>query len=279
VLAILATLRRAILESADRGAPRNTLAKLHRRLDREIVRMASELLRRTVEESHRILRDVSHDIRSPLNSVLFLADTLLSGHSGELTDVQRRQLGVLYTAAVTLVGLVNDVIDSARLQSGDEIPVSHVSFSIESVLSDVENLVAPLATHRGVNLRFHIETLGPRSGDRQLLSRVLLNLVTNAAKAAEEGGEVHVRVAEPRTGWMRVEVSDDGPGEGLDQLRSLIEDRTAQTYPARHGVGWTHGLGLAICARLVHATGGAIEVEDAAGRGTCFRIELPFPRV
>lgn len=261
-----------------RGLSGATAAHLHRGLDRASGELALAIQRRTVEENRQLLQDVSHDIRSPLNSILFLADTLLNEHSGSLNAVQRRQVGVLYTAAVTLVSLVNDLIDAARLGDTTSIRVSHASFSVEAALRDVESLVRPLATHCGVRLGFQLETLGPRTGDRQLLSRVLINLVTNAVKAAEEGGKVEVRVREAEEGGLRLEVHDDGPGEDVDRLRAFIAETEGQGYPTRRSRGWTHGLGLTISSRLVRAAEGEMDVDSAAGEGTTFVVRLPFRR-
>lgn len=275
-------LREAILEGRDRGAAPEQVDRLHRRLDAAAEALNERFYRRTVAETRKLIQDVSHDIRSPLNSILFLADTLFHQHAGQLNDVQRRQVGVLYTAAVTLVGLVNDLIDAGRLGEGEEIPVAHVAFSLEAVLNDVESLLAPLAEHRRVALRFQLETLGPRTGDRQLLSRVLLNLVTNAIQAAEDGGRVEVRATEPVKGTLRVEVQDDGEDTDLERLRGLLEE-VSPVFPKRRREGWTHGLGLAISSRLVRAAGGSIGVTGASAGpapegGTTFRVELPFPR-
>ena len=274
----LAALRSSILQAARGDAPRDRVRELHRELDRRAAGLAEEMLDRKVEESRELLEHVSHDIRSPLNSVLFLADTLLSEHSGTLNEVQRRQVGVLYTATVTLVNLVNDLIDASRLERRGEIQVSHLSFSVESVLNDVKSLLGPLATHRGAELRFHLETVGPRTGDRQVLSRLLINLITNAVQAIGEEGRVDVTVSEPREGWLRLEVRDDGTGSDVDELRETIERGSRSPYPLENRKGWTHGLGLMITSRLVDAAGGRIQVESQLDEGTRFSIDLPFPR-
>lgn len=272
----IGSLRTAILAAARNGAPPAAVAVLHRRLDREARRLALREVGRCLSESRTLLRDVSHDLRSPLNSVLFLADTLMSEHSGELNQVQRRQVGVLYTAAVTLVGLVNDLIDASRIGEGREIAVARTTFTVDAVLSDVKSLLGPFAAHRGADLRFHVETVGPRSGDRQLLSRVLINLVTNAIQASEGEGAIELHVAGPRQGWLRLEVRDDGEGEDPERLRRLVSPE-ADPYRAGRSRGWTHGLGLTISSRLVRAAGGSISVESEPGVGTTFRIDLPFP--
>lgn len=278
IAAAARVIREAIHDTAERGAPPSNVRLLHGHLDREVALLTQALLERRSRESRRLLRDVSHDIRSPLNSILFLADALISEHGGELNDIQRRQLGVLYTAAVSLVGLVNDVIDAARMGDGSEIRVSHDSFSVEGVLKDVESLVSPLAHHREVTLGFRLETLGPRYGDRRLLTRVLLNLVTNAAQAADAGGRVDVRATETEEGWLRVEVRDDGPGGDPVELNRMLESEGAEAGFGALRRGWTNGLGLSICARLVRVAGGDLRVDTAPGDGCRFTVDLPFTR-
>lgn len=275
---VVERLRGEILSARGRGAPEEVVERLHRGLDRDVAGILERSLDRRVSEYRHLLRDVSHDLRSPLNSILFLADTLLNEHSGELNQVQERQISVLYTAAVTLVGLVNDLIDASRLGEGRQISVAHVSFSMDTVLNEIKSLLGPLAHHRGVRLGFQLETVGPRSGDRQLLSRVLINLVTNAAQATGEGGTVDVRVTEPRDDWLRVEVQDDGPGEDVERLRRFISTDEADPYRAGRTRGWTHGLGLTISSRLIRAAGGSLSVESEIGHGTRFVVELPFAR-
>ncbi len=279
VAAAARVIREAIHDASDRGVPPSKVRLLHGHLDREVASLTKGLLEKRSTEARRLLRDISHDIRSPLNSILFLADALISEHAGELNDVQRRQLGVLYTAAVSLVGLVNDVIDAARLGDGSEIRVSHESFSVERVLKEVERLIGPLAHHREVAIAFRLETLGPRSGDRRLLTRVLLNLVTNAVQVADVGGHVDIRATEKEEGWLKIEVRDDGPGGDPDELGRMLESEVTGSGLGGLRRGWTNGLGLSICARLVRAAGGELRVDTAPGDGCHFTVDLPFARL
>jgi len=223
-----------------------------------------------------MVQDVSHDIRSPLNSILFLADALRSERAGPLTTAQSHQMSVLYTAAVTLVRMANDLIDFSRLGVGQgRIMVSEASFSLETVVADVRNLVGPLAVHRGAELTTVFDAEGPRNGDQRLLSRILLNLVSNALEAVDHGGVVTLEFSDTDEGDLRIEVSDDRGGtdvEALRQLLSITDDR----WPGETR-GWTRGLGLTISARFVEAAGGRIDVLSRTGQGTVFQVELPFP--
>lgn len=278
VVAAVRAVRDGILEAAERGAAPSRVRFLHARLDLAFMALVRDLMERRSEDARGLLRDVSHDLRSPLNSVLFLADALASGHSGPLNEVQRRQVGVLYTAAVSLVGLLNDLIDVSRLGEGTAIPVVSEPFSVEGVLRQIDQLVGPLAAHGEVGLAFRLETLGPRIGDRRILTRVLINLVSNAVQAARPGDRVDLRAFENADGALRVTVCDTGPGADVGQLRASLAGGGSLPSPGSRDRGWTHGLGLAICSRLVRAASGEITVESAPGHGCRFTIDLPYPR-
>jgi signal transduction histidine kinase len=275
--AVAQAFRETIPDPVTEGGERETGAsrELHAALDRTLLSAAVATLDRNTDAHRRMVQDVSHDLRSPLNSILFLADALRSERSGSLTPPQSHQMSVLYTAAVTLVRMANDLIDFSRLGVGQEkIVVSTASFSLETVIEDVRNLVGPLATHRRVELRTVFSAEGLRHGDQRLLSRVLLNLVSNALEASDNGGTVTLEFSDAESGDLCIEVRDDRGGtdvEALRQLMSVTEDR----WPGETR-GWTRGLGLTISARLTEAAGGRIDVLSRSGNGTVFRVELPF---
>jgi signal transduction histidine kinase len=252
-------------------------SELHAALDRSLLSAAVATLDRNTDAHRRMVQDVSHDLRSPLNSILFLADALRSERSGPLTPAQSHQMSVLYTAAVTLVRMANDLIDFSRLGVGQErIAISTASFSLETVIADVRNLVGPLSTHRGVELRTIFSAKGLRHGDQRLLSRVLLNLVSNALEAVDSGGEVSLEFSDTDGGDLCIEISDDRAGTDVDALRRLMSV-TEDRWPGETR-GWTRGLGLTISTRLVEAAGGRIDVMSrGAGGSTIFRVDLPFP--
>ncbi len=260
--------------SGDPGGPE--WARRHAELDAAALEAASQVLRDYADRNRRFLQDVSHDLRSPLNSILFLADALRNEHSGPLNAVQSRQVDVLFMATVTLVKMVNDLIDFARLQDGAPITVSRVAFSIETVVEDVRRLVGPLVAYHKADLRVEMPVEGPRTGDPQLLSRVLLNLVSNALQAIPDGGTAELSLSDESDGSLRIEVREDGDGVDLERIRRVIhaEDPDAVAGETR---GWTHGLGLSISARLVRAAGGRIAVGPSPGGGAEFTVSLPFP--
>lgn len=228
---------------------------------------------------HTVLRDISHDIRSPLNSILFLVDGLYGGRSGPLTDVQREQIGVVYSASASLLKLVNDLLDFARIageEGGGDVEAHRIPFSVESVLADVRRLVSPIAQHQDCDLDVSIDVSGPRRGDPQILSRVLVNLVSNAISAAGEEGEVEVRVdGDDET--LRVDVLDDGDDADLERIRDAVSRRASDEMKLTRVLsGQTQGLGLVICGRMVRQVGGDLEVDVTEDGWTRLTVELPY---
>lgn len=229
--------------------------------------------------AHReLLRDVSHDIRSPLNSILFLTEGLYSQRGAGLSASQKRQIGIVYAAAASLLNLVNDLLDFARTSEGDVGGVAEVPFGLPTVVTDLKRLVTPLSDHHRTDLRIEIETSGARRGDPQVLYRLLINLVSNAIEAAGEGGSVELALRDTEDGGLGVTVSNDGSGADIEAMRAMLEPQSEGTLTRRLR-GRTHGLGLVICGRLVRAAGGSLELEGNEDGGARFSVELPFPRL
>ena len=278
----LARMRAGLLRDSEGQDPstHGLRARRHADLDAAALEAVSQILERNTLRQRRFLQDISHDLRSPLNSILFLADALKTEHSGPLNPVQARQVDVLFMAAVTLVKMVNDVIDFARLGGSAPMVSAKLPFSLETVVSDVESLVGPLVAHNGVDLRIELRAKGLRTGDSQVLNRVLLNLISNAVHALHDGGTVGVLVTDQDDGNLQIVVSDDGQDVPIQKIRSVLD--TDDPYRlAGQTRGWTHGLGLSISARLVRAAGGSIAVETASETacegGAVFTVVLPFP--
>jgi signal transduction histidine kinase len=274
----LARMRAGLLRDAEGQDPstHGLRARRHADLDAAALEAVSQVLERDAFRQRRFLQDISHDLRSPLNSILFLADALKTEHSGPLNPVQARQVDVLFMAAVTLVKMVNDVIDFARLGSSTPMSSAKLPFSLETVVSDVQSLVGPLVAHNGVELGIELRARGLRTGDSQVLNRVLLNLISNATHALHDGGTVRVLVTDQEDGNLQIVVSDDGQDVPIEKIRTVL-DADDPYRLAGETRGWTHGLGLSISARLVRAAGGSIAVETAPEGGAVFTVLLPFP--
>jgi signal transduction histidine kinase len=220
------------------------------------------------------LMEIAHDLRSPLTSILFLAETLRRGQSGPINDVQHRQLGIVYSAALGLTSVVSDVIELAR--GGNRLMEKEPSpFSVMETLESVRDIVRPISEEKGLTMR-----LLPPAGDRRLgypvaLSRVLLNLTSNALKFTDEGS---VEILARAKGTTRVEFSVRDTGNGIkpDVLATLYRPFRRTRTRNRYAFSGS-GLGLAICRKLVEAMGSELQLESNPDWGTRFFFELDLP--
>src|SRR6266700_4998817 len=133
-----------------------------------------------------LLMDVAHDLRSPLTSILVLAETLQRGQSGDVNEVQRRQLGLIYTAALGLSSVASDIIEFT--QGGDQLVDQEPSaFSVTAMLESVRDIARPIAEEKHLTVRLLAPVHDERLGHSVALSRVLLNLTTNALRFTDQG--------------------------------------------------------------------------------------------
>lgn len=307
VMERLSLLARAVCDGGDarsalRGPGRTELASARRLLDAlraEVVRAwaatsppgAEEMLQTLVAleetrerldperegrvastEEMELLVEVAHDLRSPLTSILFLVETLRTGQSGEVNDLQRRQLGLVYSAALGMVSLASNLIELAHdrdlLKESAPAP-----FSVAEVVGSVCDIVRPLSEEKKLPLRILPLPCDRRVGYAAALSRVLLNLTTNGLKYTETG---FVEITARSMGPVRVEFSVRDTGNGLSEnaRMHLFEPfhRDDESY-----IFSGTGLGLAICRKLVEAMGSRLQYESAPGWGTRFYFELDLP--
>jgi signal transduction histidine kinase len=221
-----------------------------------------------------LLVEVAHDLRSPLTSILFLAETLQRGQSGGVNDLQRRQLGLIYGAALGLSSLSSDLIELVR--GGDRLAEQEQApFSITEMFESVRDIVRPIAEEKHLTIRVLPPTTDHRRGHHLALSRVLLNLTTNALKFTEEG---FVELVGKSTDRYRVEFSvrDTGKGINPEFLGTLYQPFRRTGGKRRFYLSGT-GLGLAICRRLVEAMGSELKVESRPDWGTRFYFEITLP--
>ena len=218
--------------------------------------------------------EVAHDLRSPLTSILFLAETLQRGRSGPVTPVQERQLGLIYSAAFGLSSVASDVIELAR--GGDRlVDLDPIPFSVTDILESVRDIVQPIAEEKNLSVRVTAPEIDFRIGHPVALSRVLLNLTTNALKFTAEGSvEVTAIARNPRC--IEFSVRDTGRGIPPQSMATLFEPFRRRQKPGEYTFSGS-GLGLSICRKLVEAMGSVLQVETASGYGTRFYFALDLP--
>src|SRR5439155_9457170 len=159
-----------------------------------------------------LLVQIAHDLRPPLTAILFRAETLQRGQSGPVSELQRRQLGLIYGAALGLSSVASDVIELAR--GGDQLVEKEPEpFSVSGVLQSVRDIVWPIAEEKRLTLRLLPPPTDQRLGHPIALSRVLLNLTTNALKFTDEG---YVEIVTRETAPTGVEFAVRDSGKRIE---------------------------------------------------------------
>jgi signal transduction histidine kinase len=218
--------------------------------------------------------ELAHDLRSPLTSILFLAEALQQGQGGTVTPEQSRQLGLVYSAALCLCATASDVLELAR--GGNRlVDRSPAPFSVAETFASVRSMVLPIAEEKGLAVRLVHPVPERRVGQARALSRVLLNLATNAVKFTDSG---YVELAARPIGLKRLEFSVRDTGGGIDPalLGTLYQPVRPVPTDGRHHFS-SSGLGLAICRKLATAMGTELQIETRPNWGTRFYFEVDCP--
>jgi PAS domain S-box-containing protein len=274
------------LKRDDHGLPSVLAGTVHDITDRARIE-AERKQRHHAEAADRVksafLATMSHEFRTPLNSIIGFTGIVLQGLAGPLNAEQTSQLGMVRTSARHLLALVNDVLDISKIEAG-QFEVIREPFDLRQSIEKVLALVGPQAQATGLALRSRLAPdLGEAVSDERRFEQILLNLLSNALKFTDQG-EVTL-TAELVEGFnppgtereqpaVLVRISDTGIGIKAEDLPTLFEPfRQLDSSLSRAHEGT--GLGLAICRRLVTLMGGEIQVESEWGKGSTFSVVLP----
>ena len=219
------------------------------------------------------LASVSHELRTPMNAIIGYTKLMLDGPDGELTAQQSTDLFRVAQAADNLLGLINGLLDLAKIEAGKmELNVEEVSMN--EVTEEALELVRPHADEKGLEVRSLIPSALPNVwGDRARVRQVLANMLANAVKFTERGSvSVSASSAE---GWVTISVTDTGVGITPEAQAYVFDEfRQADSSTTRRYGGT--GLGLAISKRLITLHGGRIWVDSEVGKGSTFHFTLPI---
>jgi len=259
------------------------LTELNRELEdtnRGVVALYAELdekadhLRRADELKSRFLSNMSHEFRTPVNSIQALARLLLDRSEGELTPEQERQVGFIGRAAESLSELVNDLLDLAKVEAG-KIEIQPVEFDVAHLLGALRGMLRPLLVNESVKLVFdEIEAERILRTDEGKLSQILRNFISNALKFTERG-EVRVYARPAAEGRITFSVSDTGIGIAHEDQERIFQEFTQIDNPIQRRVRGT-GLGLPLCRKLAELLGGSVSVESEPGLGSTFSVTIPI---
>ena len=272
---------------ADARERQEELARINQELEdtnRGVVALYAELdekanhLRRADEMKTAFLSNMSHEFRTPLNSILALSQLLLERADGELTSEQGIQVGFIRKGAESLLELVNDLLDLAKIEAG-KIEVQPIEFTVTTLFSALRGMLRPLLAGESVRLVFEDpQGIPVLFHDESKVSQILRNFIANALKFTERG---EVRVSAQ---WNESEknitfsVADTGIGIAEADQERVFEEFTQLKNPVQRKVKGT-GLGLPLCRKLATLMGGKIELTSQLARGSTFSLTIPIEHI
>ena len=260
----LTTLNRE-LEDTNRG-----VVALYAELDEK-----ADHLRRADELKSKFLSNMSHEFRTPVNSIQALAWMLLERTDGPLTAEQERQISFIRRASDDLSELVNDLLDLAKVEAGKSV-VRPSLFEVSNLFGALRGMLRPLLVSSSVSLVFdEPEGIPPLHTDEGKLSQILRNFISNALKFTERG---EVRVSARLAGLggsIAFDVQDTGIGIATEDQERIFQEFTQIESAIQRRVRGT-GLGLPLCRKLAELLGGTVWVRSTPGVGSTFTAEIPI---
>jgi PAS domain S-box-containing protein len=269
----------ADLRLATALADRAALAIEHSRLYEQ-----ERVLRHTLEGVNRQIQDanqrktefvtlVSHELRTPLASMMGYTELLLEGQGGLLGERQREWLGIIGQNADRLETLIDDLLDTARIEMG-KLELKPTPLDLIPLIQEVARALRPQIARKGQGLTLELAEAVPAIvGDADRIRQILTNLLSNALKYTPSGGHIIIAACED-AGGVRVAVQDTGIGLAPDEQAQLFTPFFRAQHATTPRVGGT-GLGLAITRALVELHGGTITVTSVPGQGSTFSVTLP----
>jgi len=266
------------IDITDRKEAETQLIELNRRLEKQIKRAQKEKEKAQQADASKseFLAVMSHEIRTPLNSIIGMNQLL---QSTVLNQEQTELINGINESSTVLLGVINEILDFSKINSGN-IVLEQISFDLNQLLCEVQELFSAPAKAKGLELIFNTDSTGDTcvSGDPYRLKQILINLIGNAIKFTDLG-QVAVSIEVTELGDGRAlhhfSVADTGIGIEESHQKGLFEAFMQADASTTRRFGGT-GLGLAICRKLVEAMRGRLQVVSEIGHGSCFSFSIPL---
>ncbi|MBN1591415.1 MAG: HAMP domain-containing histidine kinase [Pirellulales bacterium] len=225
------------------------------------------------------LATMSHELRTPLNSILGFSDVLVAIES--LSEKQRRYVENIQKSGRTLLEMINDILDLAKMESG-RFDVRPSSFTIEQIIGAQCDMARPLAERKNIDLEMEVQPGLPLlHQDQARVQQILNNLLSNAIKFTPEGGRIKVSAGRNDADQLVLQVADTGVGIAAEELDTIFQKFRQGGNALTDGDAITReysgsGLGLSIVRELCKLLGGEITAESQLGQGSVFTVHLPW---
>ena len=290
--AVLMAMAGSIGGAISRHQAEVALTRLNETLEQRVQDRTAELqqAKEQAEQASRaksdFLANMSHELRTPLNAILGFTQVMqrdlerMPGLPTDLVQSQRDTLGIIYRSGDHLLGLINEVLDMAKIESGC-MTLNLAPFDLPLMLTSLMDMFQHRAQAKGLDLIYRCDPSVPLGvmGDERKLRQILMNILGNALKFTETGSVTLTVEAGPAQEEEEVPlcftITDSGPGIAAAEMSSLFTPfaQTTTGQKAQEGTG----LGLAISRQFLELMGGEIAVESAVGVGTTFRVRLALP--
>lgn len=240
-------------------------------------RRTAHRLREVDRLKSQFLANMSHELRTPLNSIIGFSRVILKGIDGPTTELQQQDLTAIYNSGQHLLSMINDILDLSKIEAG-KMEISFEDVNLPNLINSVMSTAVGLVKDKPIELFTVISNDLPIvRADPLRIRQVILNLLSNAAKFAEEGSitvKAQVETTPAGKSEVVISVTDTGPGiAGEDHAKLFQPFSQVDASPTRKSGG--SGLGLSICRALVEMHGGSIDVESKVDEGSTFYFTLP----
>lgn len=226
------------------------------------------------------LANMSHELRTPLNSILGMAEALSDEIYGDLTPRQRKALGTIDASGRHLLSLINDILDLAKVESG-QIELNYSTVDVDALCQSTVRLIQATAEKKKLTVTVDLDpAVKLITADGRRVKQILLNLLSNAVKFTPEQGAITLQVigVTGDDAFVRFVVSDTGVGIRQDAMENLFKPFVQLDSSLSRQYDGT-GLGLALVYRMVELHNGTVTVTSEVGKGSCFTVTLPWDKM